>query len=113
MTETMIPVHLDVLQGLWATRKTGNESWSDLIGSLLPVPAPLPESPEPPATPSRSIGPICYEVLGETRSAPTAIDMLVDVLRILGELDPSFLPRLAPLVRGRTRNHVARSPALV
>jgi hypothetical protein len=39
--------------------------------------------------------------------------MLVDILRTLGELDPSFLPRLAPLVRGRSRNHLARSPALV
>ena len=39
--------------------------------------------------------------------------MLVDILRTLSELNSSFLPRLAPLVQGRTRNHVARSPALV
>lgn len=43
----------------------------------------------------------------------TAAAALVDILRTLVERDPSRVPQLAEAVRGRTRQHIARTPAEV
>jgi hypothetical protein len=48
-------------------------------------------------------------MFGKTKHADSAIDALIDVLRTLASRNPKFMETLAPLVRGRTRNHVAQA----
>jgi hypothetical protein len=52
---------------------------------------------------------VTYSIFGERRSASTAIDALIDILRTLAGRNSNFLQKLSPAVRGRSRNHIARS----
>ena len=52
---------------------------------------------------------ISYKVFGQTRNANNAIEALIDILRTLANKNPQFLEKVAPIVRGRTRNHIAKS----
>jgi negative regulator of replication initiation len=51
---------------------------------------------------------VSYILFGQSKHADNAIDALLDILRTLAERNPTFVERLAPAVRGRTRNHIAR-----
>jgi len=51
---------------------------------------------------------ISYKIFGQSKQASNAIDALLDILRTLAAKDQNFIERLSPLVRGRTRNHIAR-----
>lgn len=63
-----------------------------------------------PVTPVSERG-IHYSIFGQHRNASSAIDALMEILRALHNRDMNFLSKLAPLVQGRTRNHLARSRA--
>ena len=52
---------------------------------------------------------INYNILGQARTANNAIDALIDILKTLARRDSQFLEKVSPTVRGRTRNHIARS----
>lgn len=56
-------------------------------------------------------GQIAYSILGLTRSAPTGNAVLVDILSTLASRQPDKVPELAAAVKGRSRNHVARTAA--
>jgi hypothetical protein len=51
---------------------------------------------------------VSYTLLGQPKQAENAIGALMDILRALAARDTTFLEKLAPVVRGRTRNHLAR-----
>ena len=51
---------------------------------------------------------IAYKIFGQSKQASNAIDALLDILRTLAAKDQNFVEKLSPLVRGRTRNHIAR-----
>jgi hypothetical protein len=52
-----------------------------------------------------------YWLFGEEHTAPNAIASTIDILQNLAQYGDDFLPKLALKVRGRTRNHLARSPS--
>jgi hypothetical protein len=119
-----IAVNAETLAMLWSRRERDGESWSDIIQRMAGR-----SSPEMPsvgakdeAGPSNSgtqtrekplcvtgFGRVKYEVLGEARQAPTDIDAFLDIVRTLSRCEPGLLKRAAPLVGGRTRNHIART----
>ena len=66
-------------------------------------------SPRLPSTPLVSERSVSYKVFGQSRHAGNAIDALLDILRTLAEKSPTFLEKLSPAVKGRTRNHIARA----
>jgi predicted CopG family antitoxin len=121
MEVTYIPVEADVLARLLKLRQDRLESYSDLLRRVLPrhrdaavavtAPArghengtlPLPDS-------GRGIG---YMLLGNWHTARDANTAMIEILVRLGGMCPDLLDRLAPMVRGRTRNHIARSPEMV
>lgn len=86
-----------------------------LVGStstgLEVAPAAVPDMPrtsganEPISFSERNVQ---YRLFGKARQARNATEALVDILRTLQSRDGTFLERLAPIVPGRTRNHVAR-----
>jgi predicted type IV restriction endonuclease len=67
-----------------------------------------PKIPAPFPIPISEVG-VQYTILGESKKANNAIGALVDILRTLANRNPHFIERLAQVVGGRTRNHVARS----
>ncbi len=54
---------------------------------------------------------VSYRLFGETRSASNANTAFVDILKTLSARHPTKMPELAVAVQGRSRNHIARSPA--
>jgi hypothetical protein len=54
----------------------------------------------------------CFIVLGEKIETSTLVEGLVKYLRLLADLDDSFLLRFAEMT-GRTRHYVARRPELL
>ena len=54
---------------------------------------------------------VAYTIFGQGKHASNAIDALIDVLRTLASKNLQFIETVAPLVQGRTRNHIARSRA--
>jgi predicted type IV restriction endonuclease len=52
---------------------------------------------------------ISYQIFGQSKRAANAIGALLDVLQTLAARNPRFLEKLSPVVRGRTRNHIART----
>jgi hypothetical protein len=50
-----------------------------------------------------------YSILGQKRTADSASEALVDIMKTLAQRDPKFLDTVAPLVEGNSRNHIARS----
>lgn len=75
-----------------------------------PQPRLNPPAPVAPTQPPVAIGGgIPYSVFGVSKNVSKAVDALIDILRTLSERNPQFLETLAPLVRGRSRNHLAQS----
>ena len=70
-----------------------------------PLPASAPKNLALAITSERSI---TYKIFGQSKHADNAIEALLDILRTLAAKNPSFLEKLAPAVRGRTRNHISR-----
>lgn len=120
-SSTLIPVDTAVLIRLLKLREHPAESFNDVLRRVLPAQRkPTPEKKPPtPAVPShlaaqtRSSRAVDYVMLGERRSAANGNDALLDVLRLLAARTPGFLEHLASEVRGRSRNHIARSRAEV
>jgi len=52
-----------------------------------------------------------YWLFGVERTAPKAIASTMDILQNLAQYDDGFFSKLAPKVRGRTRNYLAPSPS--
>jgi predicted type IV restriction endonuclease/negative regulator of replication initiation len=52
---------------------------------------------------------ISYKMLGQNRHAHNAIEALIEILKTFANRNPSFLEKVSATVRGRTRNHIARS----
>ena len=68
------------------------------------VPTPQPSKNQP-----VSESGVQYQILGEHRRAPNAIEALLDILRTFAKSNPRFLVDLSPLVRTKRRNHIAES----
>ncbi|MFN3288090.1 MAG: hypothetical protein ACK40H_06540 [Sphingomonadaceae bacterium] len=92
------------------------------VAPASPAPAPSPATPghakDRPAGAGAPDLPgtgraVRWTIAGEQRESPNAGAAMVEILRLLVARDPSPLPRLAEAVRGRTRNHIARTPAEV
>jgi hypothetical protein len=78
------------------------------------IPSPPPQFPSttiasPPSTQIASERSVSYKIFGQSKHADNAIDALIDILRTLAGRNSLFLEKLAPIVRGRTRNHLARA----
>lgn len=71
-----------------------------------PEPTRPPESKEPAPPNGRGVR---YSVFGQPRSARSGSDAMVDILTALAKHDPSRLNAVAEAVRGRSRNHIART----
>jgi negative regulator of replication initiation len=112
MTTAMIPVAHDVLARLLTLRRSERESLDEVLRRVLRVAAkPATTSAERAnaATPSVNGGTVSYQLDGETHVASDATEAMINILRDLAQYDDDFYPKLAKKVRGRTRNHVARS----
>lgn len=108
----MISAAPDVLSCLLALRLSKDEALDEVLRrTLLDSTKPsVPQSAHPEARltsggPSR----LAYQLLGETDAATDANEAMVKIIANLAQYDDDFLPKLATRVRGRTRNHVARS----
>jgi negative regulator of replication initiation len=112
MSIAMISVAPDVLTRLMTLRMSETESLDEVLRRVLAdatKPAPRPAAQVPTAIPSASPAGVAYQFDGETRAASDATEAMINVLRELAQYDDDFFPKLAAKVRGRTRNHVARS----
>ncbi len=117
-----IRISLDTANRLSVLRQFENEDFDSVIRRrLLQV---LPETPRrpvkavipvPPVTPPAPVSSSGYWVqLGaEKRAARTAVEAWLMTLGYLASYVTEFWPRLAPLVRGRSRNHLSQRRALV
>lgn len=110
----LVPLAPETIAILAALQRDRDETLNDVIarevtrlGKASPVPLREPD----PCSPSS--GPVRFELLGVQRSAADANQTLIIILRELQQRDAGFLSRLAPMVVGRTRNHLARSRSLV
>src|SRR5215472_4137916 len=62
-----------------------------------------------PAAPSANGSAVSYQLFGETHVAFNATEAMMNILGDLAQYDDDFFAKLEEKVRGRTRNHVARS----
>ena len=110
MNTAMIPVASDVLARLLTLRRSERESLDEVLRRVLPAAKPPVKSTEPAiATPSTNGGSVSYKLDGETHVASDATEAMINILSDLAQCDDNFYPKLAEKVRGRTRNHIARS----
>ena len=112
MSITMISVAPDVLARLLALRTSETESLDEVLRRALPAatkPAAISAERANAATPSVNGSTVSYQLDGETHVASDATEAMISILRDLAQYDDDFYPKLAKKVRGRTRNHVARS----
>ncbi len=112
MSAALIPVAPDVLTRLLTLRRAESESLDELLRRILPPaakPAGTSAARAIAATRSASGGSVSYVLVGEMHAASDATDAMITILRDLAQYDDEFFPKLAAKVRGRTRNHVARS----
>ena len=110
MNTAMIPVASDVLARLLTLRRSERESLDEVLRRVLPAAKPPAKSTECTiATPSNNGGTVSYKLDGETHVASDATEAMINILSDLARYDDDFYPKLAEKVRGRTRNHVARS----
>ncbi len=117
MNTVMIPTEIDILEVLIAARQPTDKNLSDtmrrfFVNRTEPAFAAksgksVTVSPQKQAV--IKTGKHRYELIGEQRTASSAIDVLIDILATLQELDSSFLEKLAPKIRGTSVNHLARS----
>jgi len=115
MNTAMIPVASDVLARLLTLRRSERESLDEVLRRVLPAAKPPMTSAERAmaATPSTNGGTVSYKLDGETHVASDATEAMINILSDLAQYDDDFYPKLAEKVRGRTRNHIARSPSEV
>lgn len=116
MTIAMISISPDVLTRLMTLRLSESESLDEALRRILAgatKPVSIPGALASAAPPSITGGGVSYVLNGETRSAPDATDAMINILRDLAQYDDDFFPKLAAKVRGRTRNHLARSQSEV
>jgi hypothetical protein len=117
MSTILIPVESDVLVRLLDLRKRPSESFDDILRRVLPHRREAGEGHSRPdgrmtntgAYGHNGHGRIHYTLLGVECAAPDATAAMIDILATLSRGRPDFFERLAPKVRGRTRNHLARS----
>jgi hypothetical protein len=73
-----------------------------------------PPAPAPPVAaandtaPRPAVAPLAYVLLGETRSARNAAEIVLHVARTLAGRDQAFLDRFTEAAKAKRRNHVAR-----
>lgn len=115
MNTPMIPVASDVLARLLTLRRSEHESLDEVLRRVLPPAKPRVTEAERAmaATPSTDGGGVSYTLDGETHVASDATEAMINILSDLAQYDDNFYPKLAEKVRGRTRNHIARSRAEV
>ena len=111
MNIVMFPVASDVLAQLLTLRRSERESLDEVLRRVLPPAEPRVTAEERAmaATPITNSGSVSYTLDGETHVASDATEAMVNILNDLAQYDDDFFPKLAEKVRGRTRNHVARS----
>lgn len=112
MSIAMISVAPDVLTHLMMLRLSERESLNGVLRRVLAgetKPVPRPPAQVPTATPITSPAGITYQFDGETHAASDATEAMINILRDLAQYDDDFFSKFAVKVRGRTRNHVARS----
>jgi predicted type IV restriction endonuclease len=112
MSIAMISVAPDVLNHLMTLRLSDSESLDEVFRRVLPgatKAVPRPAAQVATATPSASPAGVAYQFFGETHVASDATEAMINLLWDLARYDDNFFPKLAPKVRGRTRNHIARS----
>ncbi len=108
MNTAMIPVTPDVLTRLLALRQSESESLNAVLRRVLLV-TKSNETRGNTVTESANGGAVSYQLDGETHVASDATEAMIDILGNLAQYDDDFFPKLAKKVRGRTRNHIARS----
>ena len=109
-----IPVTMDALLALWAVRIADNEAASQTILRLVEREKSRKvtiTSTFPSASPVH--GKFQYEILGVKRRAKSSVEAYLDILMTFARLEPKFPEELSIVAKGRTRNHIARSPAEV
>jgi len=112
MSIAMISVTSDVLTRLITLRLSESESLDEVLRRVLAgATKPLPRPRAQVSTAALSASPvgIAYQLDGERHAASDATEAMINILRDLAQYDDDFFPKLAAKVRGRTRNHVARS----
>jgi len=111
MNTAMIPITSDMLARLLALRQSERESLDEVLRRVLPAANPpvISAKRAMAATPSTNGGTVAYKLDGETHAASDATEAMINILSDLAQYDDDFFPKLAEKVRGRTRNHVARS----
>jgi hypothetical protein len=106
----MISIAPDVLARLLALRLSESESLDDVLRrALLGKPAEAPAARAAIATPTTNGTGVPYYIDGELHLASDATEAMINILSDLAQYDDNFFPKLATKVRGRTRNHIARS----
>lgn len=53
---------------------------------------------------------LVFELFGQTQSAPNAAAALVDIMQAIARQFPNSMEAIAEAAKGRSRNHIARSP---
>ena len=109
MSQIMIPIQVDALEALLNTRKSGKEDFSKLIfRALNSCNRDEPEVSTSRMPSKRRSRKVQYVLLGESRTAISANEAMIDIIRTLAECEPDLLERLTPRIRGSSRNHIAR-----
>ena len=112
MSIAMISVAPDVLTRLMTLRLSESESLNEVLRRVLAgatKPVPRPAAQVPTVTPSASPAGVAYQLDGEVHAASDATEAMINILRDFAQYDDDFFSNLAAKVRGRTRNHIARS----
>ncbi len=115
--ELLIDLIAEKAESLCGFRPAPEDVEAFLVAAHKPVPSTVRAAPiqrESISAPPSSQQPISergisYKIFGQTRNAHNAIDALIDILKTLADKNPQFLEKVAPAVRGRTRNHIAKS----
>jgi hypothetical protein len=104
MDTAMIQIPTELFGELLSLRREKSEALASVIDRLVRAYSPAPG----PVAPS---GPIRYSIRGMVRSADDATKAMISILSELSRDDPLFFEALSGKVRGRTRHHLARTPA--
>lgn len=115
--ELLIDLIAEKAESLCGFRPAPEDVEAFLISAPTGASSPIRVTPirrETTPTPTLSQQPISergigYSVFGQARSANNAIEALIDILKTLAQRNPQFLEKVAPTVRGRTRNHIAKT----
>lgn len=117
MNLALISIAPDVLARLLALRSTDLESVDDVLRRVLAEPKNAGATASQ-AAPNRvaaaaNVGSsnVHYLLAGEEHAASNATEAMIAILSSLAQRDRDFFETLAARVRGRTRNHLARSRA--